>query len=89
MYSPTHALLNIAPVISTLVTAFSIALFVRVFSKLQTKVEKTAEKKTLGARKLWAAVKLGDIRVNRAVGNIIRDNTGEEDKKDNIKEVGI
>ena len=89
VYSPTHALLNIAPIISTFVTAFSIALFVRVFSKLQTKVEKTAEKKTLGARKLWAAVRLGDIRVNRTVGNLTRDNTGEENKKDNIKEVGI
>ena len=82
VHSPGHALLNIAPVISTMVTAFCIALFAKLLGKIQEGMEKKAGKKT---DKL-AAVHLGVIRVNRTA---TKENNKEDIKQENISEVEI
>lgn len=64
VHSPGHAVLNIAPVISAFASAFSIALFAKLMSRLQTNVEKSGTKRVLRARQSVAAIQLGVIRMN-------------------------
>ena len=49
VYSPGHVLLNLKPILCLFLTAFLIALFARIFKKLQNKVELVATKKSLKA----------------------------------------
>ena len=65
VHSPQHAVLNIAPVISTFMTAFCIALFAKVFSRMQASVEKKGSRKILKARKNMAAFQMGVLRINQ------------------------
>ena len=67
VHSPGHAILNIAPVISAFFSAFSIALFAKLMSRLQTNVERSGTKRVLRARQSVAAIQLGVIRMNNAV----------------------
>ena len=83
VYSPGHAILNIAPIVSTLVTAFSIALFAKIFSKLQEGVEKTAGKTT----ETVAAIQLGVMRVNLTAKHNGEENIEDVNNLDNIEEV--
>ena len=90
IHSPGHPILNIAPIVSTYVTAFSIALFAMVVSRLQSGVEKKGEKKILKTRKSVAAIQLGVLKVNLAAKNGTEDNIEEQIVKDeNINEVEI
>ena len=66
IFSPNKATvtLHIGPIFAVMLTAFIIALFARVFSKLQAHMEKSVKKKTLKARHSMASIQLGVIRVN-------------------------
>ena len=78
IHSPQHAALNIAPVISTFVTAFCIALFAKVFSRLQAGVEKKGNRKILKARKSVAAFQMGVLKIERPTGS------GREGREGNV-----
>ena len=74
VYSPSHVLLNIKPILCLFLTAFLIALFARIFNKLQKKVDLVATKKSLRAHmnmvKAGRAMRLGVIKVEQECSEI-------------------
>jgi len=88
IFNPSHALLHIKPFVFMILTAVLIALFARVFSKLQQRVDRDAYKRTMKVKRKIMTLGVMPIEYNVREDEVEREQDGENHEEERMVEIG-